>query len=374
MKILFIAHNGHPYGANKSLLTVIEHLKKTNDVLLITPRKNHFIDSKSSVSNINFPFFSTLFYVKFKPKYIVFPFLLVLNVLIFPFLLYRIAKFNPDLIYSNTSVENIGLICAKILKKKHITHVREFGNLDYGLQCILGVKFKRYLLNKSDGLIFNSQIVCETVLPVQYQTTKCKVVYNGIRVKENIQYRQFPEERNIITFGIVGFIHEHKGQLQAVEYIADFLKKYNCRLFIYGDGEKEYVKKIQDFIHSKDLMENVFLKGYSSNADKIYSSIDVLLMFSQNEAFGRVTIEAMQNGIPVVAYKGGGTMELIENKVDGLLFETKSEFQNCISSLVFDSSLYESISKKAINKVRNCFSEENYINDVGIFVNDILNL
>ena len=48
---------------------------------------------------------------------------------------------------------------------------------------------------------------------------------------------------------------------------------------------------------------------------------DVLLMCSRMEAFGRVTVEAMQLGRPVIGARSGGTTELIRDGETGLLFE-----------------------------------------------------
>ena len=372
MKILFIAHNGHPYGANKSLLSIINHLKKSHQVMLVTPFKNEFINSDNRIVNINFLFFPTLLYVKIKPKYILFPMLLLLDFFTFPFLLYKIAKFNPDLIYSNTSVENTGIISAKILRKKHITHVREFGDLDFGLKCIFGKKFKRWLLSQSDGLIFNSRIVRDIELPVQYQKTKCQVIYNGINMMPTSYLCRPMPTNDFINVGIVGFIHPKKRQLEAVRFMKDLFYQSNFKLLIYGDGEKKYIKKIQDYIHFNKLECNVSFQGYVTDIEKIYSEIDILLVFSQNEAFGRVTIEAMQKGIPVVAYKGGGTIELIQHNVDGFLFETAKEFQYYMNLLTSNANTYQDISKKAIDKVNSHFSEESYVNNIEYFVKDIL--
>ena len=371
MRILFIAHNGHSYGANKSLLSIINHFKKSHQVMLITPFKNEFINSDNHITNINFLFFPTLFYIKINLKYILFPILLLLDFFTFPFLLYKIAKFNPDLIYSNTSVENIGLICAKLLNKKHITHVREFGDSSYGLICILGDKLKRSLLNQSDGLIFNSQIVHDVVLPVQYQKTKCQVIYNGIYLAP-ILYPYRPMPTNVsFNVGIVGFIHSQKRQLEAIQFMEDLFHKSKFRLLIYGNGERKYIKKIQNYIHSNKLEHNVCFKGYVTDTEKIYSEIDILLVFSRNEGFGRVTIEAMQKGIPVVAYKGGGTIELIHHYVDGFLFETAEDFQCYMNLLASDADKYQDISRNAIVKVNSHFSEESYVDNIEHFVKDV---
>ena len=371
MKILFITHNGHPYGANKSLLMTMNALTEDHTVLLITPFRNAFLNTNDTINNLNIPFFPSIFFVKYKLKYCIYPFLILLDIIMFPFLLYQTMRFSPDLIYSNTSVENTGLLLAKITRKKHITHVREFGDLDYGLKCIFGKKFKSTYLNKSNGLIFNSKVVQDTVLTGAYKKTICAVIYNGICDSKNpYEYRKLDEKQ--INIGFIGFIQPQKGQLEAIRYLKNLLKtSEKCRLLIYGTGEKSYIRKITDYLVTNKLDKKVLIKGFEADIKNIYDSLDILFVFSKNEAFGRVTIEAMQKGIPVVAYRGGGTLELIDDKKDGLLFSNKEEFQLIINDLIANKQLYKTISSNAIKKIKSHFSEERYINEIKKFINKV---
>jgi glycosyltransferase involved in cell wall biosynthesis len=52
-----------------------------------------------------------------------------------------------------------------------------------------------------------------------------------------------------------------------------------------------------------------------------FASSDVALMCSGCEAFGRVTVEAMKFGKPVIGSRAGGTRELIRDGWNGLLYE-----------------------------------------------------
>ena len=60
--------------------------------------------------------------------------------------------------------------------------------------------------------------------------------------------------------------------------------------------------------------------GYRSNVTAVYQALDVFVLPSRKpEPFGRVTVEAMMQGRPVIATNHGGTCELIQDKVSGLL-------------------------------------------------------
>ncbi|KAK8664237.1 hypothetical protein V6N13_084035 [Hibiscus sabdariffa] len=83
-----------------------------------------------------------------------------------------------------------------------------------------------------------------------------------------------------------------------------------------------YVKEILRFLsqHAK-LSESVLWTPSTTRVASLYSAADVYVMNSQGlgETFGRVTVEAMAFGLPVLGTDGGGTKEIVEQNVTGLL-------------------------------------------------------
>jgi len=64
------------------------------------------------------------------------------------------------------------------------------------------------------------------------------------------------------------------------------------------------------------------LKGKDLTA--AYASADIFALASITETFGFVTLEALTSGLPVVAAKQGGTLDLVLDGHNGLLFEPDS--------------------------------------------------
>lgn len=375
LRIIFVPHNGKPYGANKSLLSLIKYLSDNHEVALLTSVSNSLRKDYDEIETkqIIVPFFPTLFFIRKKIRYILFPFLQVLNILVFPILIYKIRKFRPDIIYSNSSMENMGWVLSKFLRVKHITHVREFGDLDYSFVSIFGSNFKRWYLNQSEGVIFNSNEVQDHVLPTPLQEILCKTIYNGIKCNTN-SFEVKNIFKSIINIGIVGYIHLEKGQLEALDFLRDLLLNRNDLILnIYGDGESAYISKLKQFIINNNLEDKVNFAGFVSNVNEIYSFIDVLVVFSKNEAFGRVTIEAMNAGVPVFGFNGGGTPELITDGVDGFLFDDKNSFCDKFEKLIDNHKLYEFISINSKIKVSTRFSEEIYTKNIEAFLIEIFN-
>ncbi len=76
------------------------------------------------------------------------------------------------------------------------------------------------------------------------------------------------------------------------------------------------------------------------------------------EPFGRIVIEAMACGLPVVCHNRGGYVEVMENGRNGFLFDTQSEALDILLRLRDDPNLCETIGKSARATVEDIFSIE----------------
>lgn len=65
--------------------------------------------------------------------------------------------------------------------------------------------------------------------------------------------------------------------------------------------------------------------GFVSDPFEVYRAADAVLVCSRSEAMGRVTVEAMFAGRPVLGYRGGATPELIVDGETGFLYDGGAE-------------------------------------------------
>ncbi|KAK7389537.1 hypothetical protein VNO78_24671 [Psophocarpus tetragonolobus] len=100
----------------------------------------------------------------------------------------------------------------------------------------------------------------------------------------------------------------------------------SLKILIGSVGSKsnkvDYVKGLLSFLarHS-NLSRSVLWTSATTRVASLYSAADVYVINSQGlgETFGRVTIEAMAFGLPVLGTDAGGTQEIVEHNVTGLL-------------------------------------------------------
>lgn len=368
MKILFVSHYSFLYGSNRSLDSLIDYFNNKNiDIDVLLPSRGKFFEhlKNKNIKVHTFRFFYEVMYVKWNKKYLSLPILWIYNFLVFPFLLLKIKKINPDIIYSNSSVDAYSIIIAKILGCKHVYHIREFLEEDFGSHFIFGKKIKRKLILCSDKIIFVSKAVAKAV--VGDVPKQGRIIYNGLPQAKHIREKIVLDKS--LRLGIVGNIDISKQQHLAIEYMYTIHKKYpQITLHIVGDKACPYKHYIQRLVRQLGLEKVVFFEGFIGDVEDIYDKLDVLFMCSRAEAFGRVTIEAMLRKIPVIGFDSGGTSELIENGITGFKFKKYSEVEDALNILITNSQISQNIINQAYEQAKEKFNEKRYVKDVYDFI------
>ncbi|XP_020585321.1 uncharacterized protein LOC110027987 [Phalaenopsis equestris] len=103
-------------------------------------------------------------------------------------------------------------------------------------------------------------------------------------------------------------------------------EEQSLKILIGSIGSKSnkvsYVKRILGFLsQSSNMSKSVLWTRATTRVASLYAAADVYVINSQGvgETFGRVTVEAMAFGLPVLGTDAGGTREIVEDKVTGLL-------------------------------------------------------
>ena len=100
--------------------------------------------------------------------------------------------------------------------------------------------------------------------------------------------------------------------------------------------------------------------------------MDILVLPSiEDESFGRVIVEGMALGVPVIGSKTGGIPEIILHKKNGLLFEMGSsqDLSKNIELLINDNKLKDQIIKNGNRTFFKNFFVKAYVNNYYNIIN-----
>ena len=123
-----------------------------------------------------------------------------------------------------------------------------------------------------------------------------------------------------------------------------------------------------------NVRENVEFLGYVGDTSKVYKKAHIVLMCSNNEGLGRVTIEAMAAHRPVIGKMGGGTSEIITDGYNGMLYDGSDEcLVECILKLSNDHRLIREIVFNALEYIKNNFTIEEYAEKIYIHIQQACN-
>ena len=185
----------------------------------------------------------------------------------------------------------------------------------------------------ADKVIATSNIMKNNLIECGVSPGKIETVHNGIDLNEydraKVSKNRFRDEigadANTRLIGIVGQITPWKGQKDFLR-AASMAKKElsHVRFLIVGDshlGDNEtYRHELGDLAAGLGLDEYVIFMGFREDIRNVIGSLDILVNASWSEPFGMTIIEAMALGVPVIATKAGGVVEIITDGVNGLLF------------------------------------------------------
>jgi phosphatidyl-myo-inositol dimannoside synthase len=149
----------------------------------------------------------------------------------------------------------------------------------------------------------------------------CLLIPNGVDVSVFKPSQSNPEEGPLRIL-CVGRLIERKGQhhlIDAVKRLAD--QGIDVELDLVGTGDARSVNEAQ--AARLGLRNRVSFSGYVSREEiaRHYAAADVFVLPSYNEGMSVALLEAMASGLAVVVTPTGGTSELVEPDVNGLVFD-----------------------------------------------------
>lgn len=230
--------------------------------------------------------------------------------------------------------------------------------LQYKLFYYISKFIEKVTLKKSKNLIVVSESLKEDIIEISDNNKQFTLIPNGVNIPEI--FENIHPKMNLITF--VGRVEKTKGVKDLIDAIENIDENIKCA--IIGDGE--YKKEISEYVNSNNkLKDKVWFLGSlaSEEVSKWIHVSKVVVLPSYYETQGIVLLEANAHKKPVIASNINGINEIIQDGVNGLLFEKGNsvDLTSKIKQILNDTELANKLGEKGYEIVKKEFAWENIV-------------
>jgi len=180
-----------------------------------------------------------------------------------------------------------------------------------------------------------------------------------------------------MLIGVVAQLSPWKGQDTAIEALKLLREQgIDAHLLLIGSAKfvaratrfdnEAYVAGLRRLVADAGLQDYVTWMGEREDVPELVRALDVLLLPSWEEPFGRALIEAMAMNVPVVATNVGGPPEIIEDGREGYLVEPREPgaWARAIRRLAEEPGRGREMGRAGRRRVQEAFSVEHHVSSM----------
>jgi len=294
-----------------------------------------------------------------------------------------LEKEKPDIVHTN-AIKGMSSSVFSAVKSSKLPHVytihdyelisrwvtlqRKGKPLQFNLFDRIYSNYMRNISSSVSSVIFPAQHIKDLFLKKQYfKNSKIYMINHGIKIKENVQ----PKNGTAKNFMYLGRLHKSKG-IDLVIRAFKKVKKKDIALHIVGEGA--FLNELKK-IASDD--KRIIFHGFvdSIELEKMFNMCSYGIVPSLwQEVFGMITIEFMSSGLPVLGSNKGATPELVQDGINGFIFDPHSEddLYQIIEKIISDDKILNLQSKNALESA-NKFTLENELEKTVKVYSSLLN-
>lgn len=372
--ILYINHLSGLIGAERSLLTLLQEIDASRfNPVIVCPFEGPLVE-KIRKLGYSVEIIPMRWWVSNKSDFCHLLYGLRFRVITVFRILKIIKRYHIDLVHTNSIVVIEGAIAAKIARIPHIWHIRELLDDDPYFKFVLGTKSVFRLVS-----FFSTRIICisnavKKKIAEYCSTDKTVIIYNGVSLSEfkssiqgEVFRKRFKINSSTLLVGIVGIVIRRKGHKDFIRAAAEVRQVIsNVKFVIVGSVDKQYLAELKNLVVELNLEKDIIFTGFQKNIPAVMRTIDLLVVPSWAEPFGRVIIEAMAAEKPVIAANTGGPPEIIVNGKTGLLIPPKNPttLAKAIVTLLQNPEKAKTMGKMGYLRVKEKFSAELYVKNI----------
>lgn len=293
-----------------------------------------------------------------------------------------IQQQQVDLVHVNDGLPSnkAGILAAWLTRRACVCHVRMFFELN---------SFDKLFARFVDSFVFISRAIADDTYIQGVASTKGTVVHNAVELS---QYTQMHDTASVreefgwttqqLLVGVIGRLDWWKGHEYFIEALAELAPDMpELRALIVGKPEsgplnEAYHQRLQSLTTSLSLTDKIVFTGFRSDIPRLMSALDVVVLSSSEpEPFGRVIIEGMAAGKPVVATAAGGVLDIIDDGQTGLLVPRRDAkaMAQAICWLLSNQEKAAQIGQAAHQRVKEAFTVSHHVTKIQGIYDSILN-
>lgn len=350
MNILFTIRYFYPFvgGTEKQALALASQLvKKGVNVKIVTSRFERRWPKYERIDNVEVV---RLFSPRIK----------VLGALLFIFCLaHYLIKNRKDFSFIHTFqigyASSVSILFSILLRKPSVIKLASSGwggDVQRARKTLLG-KIFLFVAKKATKIITLNSTIERELIEEKITPSKICLVHNGVdlaRFKEIEGKSRLREELGIPdkkTIIYTGRLSPEKGVDFLIRSFSKLDKKIGCQLLIIADGPERHdtVRLIDHY----QLLRSVTLIDEVDDVASYLNAADLFVLPSRFEGLSNSFLEAMACGLPVISTRVGGSIDIIEDGINGLLVEVDNADQltQAVERVFNDSLLAIRLGKNA---------------------------
>jgi glycosyltransferase involved in cell wall biosynthesis len=374
MRVLYVNHTAEISGGERSLLGLLSALPETVQPLVATPR-GQLQDAVESLGIPTTPITGTAGSLRLHPLHT--PRALAEMCLAAWQVRRAVRRHDAELAHANSIRAGIVLGLARGRRAATVVHVRD---------CLppgaLTSATMRLIAATATTIVANSQYTARWVAAAA-PSARIEVVHNPVDLDrfdpESIDRAQARARLGAAgegepLLGVLAQLTPWKGQYTAIEALRLLCDEgMDAHLLLIGSAKfvarstrfdnEEYVARLQELVAEAGLEDRVSWLGEREDIPELLRALDILLLPSWEEPFGRAVIEAMAMGVPVIASNVGGPPEIMQDGREGYLLAPRepSAWAQAIRCILESPERAEEMGRAGRRRVAQAFTVADHV-------------
>ncbi|HEY4451161.1 MAG TPA: glycosyltransferase family 4 protein [Solirubrobacteraceae bacterium] len=374
MKVLYVNHTAAVSGGERSLLSLLSGLPDSFDALVAAPRGQLQATVRAlgvPVATITGTAGSLRLHPAHTPRALAEMALAALQVR-------RLARRSAaEILHANSIRAGLVLALARAPGVPTVVHVRD---------CLppgpLSSATLRLIAASATTVVANSRYTASSVLSAA-PAARIEVIYNPVDLRRwdparldrgAARARLGEAVAGRLLLGVVAQLSPWKGQDTAIEALRLLREEgRDAHLLLIGSAKfvarstrfdnESYVARLRALAAAAGLEDRISWLGEREDVPELVRALDVLLLPSWEEPFGRSLIESMALGVPVIATNVGGPPEILDDGVQGYLLAPgePASWARAIAGLADDPQRAAEIGRAGRRRVEERFALERHV-------------